>query len=607
MTDRENQQKEDYSEDRTVDAGVIIVDFQKSDALVGQRLEGRFLIVKDLTESGADSGGIGLVYLAKDLKLMSREVVVKILKQASLKNKDIARKFQHEKEALIRLEHPNIVRILDSGTLSDGNPFMVMEYIEGYSLRRVLRQNGKLPFDFVAHITESITDALSAAHFKKVLHRDIKPANIMLTPREEGFDRVRLIDFGIARVEDSQLADATKTRRSMGTLLYIAPEQLWGDLEQTPAIDIYAFAIVVYEMLTGALPFMPHSEADMFELQRKGVETLPVELRGDLPAEAERILLSALEFEAKKRPQNARAFGRDLANALRKNVNYTTNKEIQAPDLPKTAPPNSKNEETFTLAPTEPSTGKQETDFPNINFPKQQKRKSSKRLMWSLIGLLVLAAVSIPVGMAIWKNAGKNSTANTANSNTVEKTNGNILPQKELTYFLKVQKMRDGKPFETPFKSSGQEIFETDYQFKMVFQSDADGFIYLFNEGKDAQGKIIYSLLYPTPKTNNGSAKIKAKQQIETSQNTFTGARGTEIVWVLWSTRLNSDLDAVKQDALDRPEGIVTDTAAKQKLNDFIQTYGEKQPEAVKDTANMRTAIKTADDAFAYKMQLEHR
>lgn len=96
MTDKRNERQEDYSEDRlSVETEVITVDFQKSDALVGQRLDGRFLIVKDLTEGGADVGGMGLVYLAKDLKLMRKEVVVKILKQASLEKEEIARKFQH--------------------------------------------------------------------------------------------------------------------------------------------------------------------------------------------------------------------------------------------------------------------------------------------------------------------------------------------------------------------------------------------------------------------------------------------------------------------------------------------------------------------------------
>ncbi|HEX8735372.1 MAG TPA: serine/threonine-protein kinase [Pyrinomonadaceae bacterium] len=606
MTAKKNEWEGDISRAQlSVETEIITVDFQKSDAIVGQTLDGRFLIEKDLTEDGADAGGIGLVYLARDMKLMGRKTVVKILKKSLVKDEDVARKFLHEKEALIRLDHPNIVSILDSGTLLDGNPFMVMEFIEGYSLRRVLQLNKKLPFDFVAHITEAITDALSTAHSKKILHRDIKPANIMLTPREEGFDRVRLIDFGIARVEDSQLAAATATQRSIGTLLYIAPEQLWGKLEQTPAVDIYAFAIVVYEMLTGELPFKPESIVEMFELQKQGVRTLPGDLRRDLPAEAEKILLAALEFEAGKRPQNARAFGRALANALRAKANYKTNKDSQMPEPAKTAAADFKAGEIITPAPTEPAIDIRESNFPNVNLPEPPKKKSNKKLVFGLLCLLVLTAVSIPIGLVIWQSANQSGSANKSDTNTNSAPLADAASH-ELVYFLTVQKMRDGNPFEEPFKSSGREIFENGYKFKINFKSDAAGFIYFFNEDKDAQGDIVYNILYPTLKTNKGSAEIKAKQLIETNQNTFGGARGTEVVWLIWTTTKQDDLEAARQSAFDG-QGKLTDEASVKKLKDFLVRYKDKITEASKDTASQQTVVRGKGDALAYRIELEHR
>src|SRR5258706_10970356 len=152
--------------DPTALFNTTLVDFERPATLVGQQLDGRFLIEKNLTDDGGDIGGIGLIYLARDTKLMGKEVVVKILQEAALEHKDIVRKFLHEKEALIRLDHPGIVRILDSGTLSDGNPFMVMEYIDGYSLRKPMRARQPLPFYIVANVIEAVTDALSAAHAK---------------------------------------------------------------------------------------------------------------------------------------------------------------------------------------------------------------------------------------------------------------------------------------------------------------------------------------------------------------------------------------------------------------------------------------------------------
>ena len=596
MTDKKEEWEIDGSKDYlSVETELLTAGFQKSDALVGQMLDGRFLIEKDLTEGGADAGGIGLVYLAKDMKLMGKKTVVKILRQAALKNADLARKFQHEKEALIRLDHPNIVRILDSGTLSDGNPFMVMEYIEGYSLRRTLREHKQLPLNFVAHIVESVTNAVHAAHSEKILHRDIKPENIMLTPQDGGFDRVRLIDFGIARVENSQLAPATEIPRGIGTILYIAPEQLAGNMEQTPAVDIYSFAIVIYEMLTGKLPFQPQTMVEMFLLQEQGVKIPPSQLRPDLPPEAEKILLSALAFAPEKRPASARQFGRELAAALR------GNSEDKTRTLAETVPFNLKSAEISPVAPTESLLDSIETDFHKQISVNSPRKKSSKVWIWALLGLLVLAAISITAGLVIWKGREEISNTNTTEIPIVE-----TAPLREITYFLNVQKMRGDKPFEEPFKSSGQEIFESGYKFKLNFKGDADGFFYVFNEDKDANGKTIYNILYPTPKTSNGSAEVKAKQTIETSNNTFSGTRGTEIVWLIWTKAKNDDLETMRQAAFDA-DGTMKDEKSSRQLTDFLQTYKNEKNETIKDTANQQTVVKSKGETIVQKIELEHR
>lgn len=598
MTDKKQEWEIDSSKKYfSVETELITTDFRKPDTLVGQTLEGRFLIEKDLTDGGADEGGFGLVYLAKDMKLMGKQTVVKILQKAALKNEDVVRKFQHEKEALIRLDHPNIVRILDSGTLLDGNPFMVMEYIEGYSLRRKLRENKQLPFNFVAHIIESVTLALSVAHSKQILHRDIKPENIMLTPQDDGFDRVRLIDFGIARVENSQLAPATEIPRGIGTILYIAPEQLAGNLEQTPAVDIYSFAIVIYEMLTGKLPFQPQTMVDMFLLQEQGVQTLPSRLRTDLPPEAEKILLSALAFDAEKRPPNARQFGRELSEALRGDVADTN------PILAKTAPLNFKSAENKPAALTESSFNNSiETDFHHPISIDAPQKKSSKIWIWASLGLFILAAISITVGLAVWKSGNEEIPKSTKS----EALNAETPALREINYFLNVQKMRDGKPFEEPFKSSGQEVFENGYKFKLNFQADTDGFLYVFNEDKDANGSVIYNILYPTPKTNNGSAEITSKEQIETSNNTFSGSRGTEIVWLIWTKEKSDDVETARQAAFDT-NGTVKDEKNARQLTDFLQKYKNEKNETTKDTANQQTVVKGKGETIVQKIELEHR
>lgn len=565
------------------------VDFDRPSTLVGQTLDGRFLIEKNLTESGADAGGIGIVYLARDTKLMGRQVVVKILQEAALEHADIVRKFKHEKEALIRIDHPGIVRILDSGTLTDGNPFMVMDFIEGHSLRKLLQNYKQLPLAVVAHLVECVTDALAAAHSGKILHRDIKPENIMLTPQEDGFDRVRLIDFGIARVGESELAPVTEVGRAIGTVLYIAPEQLIGSLNLTPAVDIYATAIVAYEMITGELPFKPKSTAEMYKLERDGVAVRPSELRPDLPRMAESILMSALEFDPEKRPQNARTFGRYLATELRREAADTTDEYFASIRTD------------FYISPTEVFSADDANNLSTVTRagePAAPKRSSgwAKFVIPAIAVLILFTGV---LGYVAWSSLSPSGRADKTGTDRAGTTSGG----RTLSYSLMVQKMRDGKPFEEPFRSSGQEIFETGYKFTMSFQADADGYMYVYNEGLDTQGNTEYYLLFPTPSVNGGSARVSAGQPIETAQNTFSGGKGTEVMWLIWTAEKQDVLEAVARSA-SLPGGAIRDRDA---LRDLLEAHRGEPRDVRKDSANQRTVVKATGGMILHRFELEHR
>ena len=596
------------------------LDFEKPDALVGKTLDGRFLIQKNLTEGGADEGGIGLVYLARDTKLLNKLVVVKILKEAALKHDDIVRKFLHEKEALIRLDHPGIVRILDSGTLQDGNPFMVMEFIEGHSLRKELQKRKQLPLVIAAHIIESVTDALAAAHAKNIVHRDIKPENIMLTPQEDGLDRVRLIDFGIARVGDSQLAPETSISRAIGTILYIPPEQLIGSLDLTPAVDIYATAIVAYEMLAGELPFKPRAIVEMYQMEKDGVKVPPSDLRPDLPRGAERVLLSALEFEPAKRPQNARTFGRHLASELltdsMETDKFYASVKTEYAEIPPEMlhhvsgrnRPTAESELAVTRAVeppvvVDPVVEGDEDEYLTVSRTEAVKTETPfpKLLKWGLpaaAGLVLLLIGGVYFALNALKSA-------PGVDNRPVATAAPAAGDREFFYFLTVQKMRDGKPFEEPFRSSGQEVFESGYKFNIVFQSQAEGYIYLFNEGRDESGKLGYYLLFPTPSVNDGSPQVIAGQQIQTAQNTFTGKTGTEIMWMIWTKQQDDVIAGVTQAALS-DKGSVDDQNG-EVLRSFLDKHGISKPETTKDTVNQRTIVKASGDVVVHRFEIEHR
>ncbi|MCY7376838.1 MAG: serine/threonine protein kinase, partial [Pyrinomonadaceae bacterium] len=287
--------------------------------LIGQVIEERYLVKEKIGQ-----GGVGAVYLAEDLKMMKRQVVIKVLLENWLQNADVRRKFEHEKEALARLDHPGIVHILDAGMMADDKPYIVMPFIAGRTLRKYLANAGFLPISFCLDVIKGVTDALAAAHAGGILHRDIKPDNIIITEQPDNSIRVRLIDFGIARVTDSQIAPITEVERSVGTVLYIAPEQLLGSLEQTPAADIYSCGILVYELLTERLPFNPHSVIEMWQMQSDSAIRLPSEIRPELTAVIDSVILKALSFKPEARFQNITDFG----SALRQELENLSDKRI---------------------------------------------------------------------------------------------------------------------------------------------------------------------------------------------------------------------------------------------------------------------------------------
>src|ERR1043165_7394451 len=278
--------------------------YQAPNELQGTTLDGRYHIEKQL-----DQGGMGTVYLARDHKLHNKTVVVKILLEKSLKNERVALKFQQEKEALSRVDHPGVVGILDTGVLPDGEPYIVMQYIDGISLREAIKaQPEGIDLDRAASIIKQAGAALNAIHEKKIYHRDLKPENIMLQRLSRGEEQVKILDFGVAKVKESLIAPSTVTGTEIvGTILYMSPEQLRGE-KVTAVSDIYSLGVIAYEMVTGRRPFKPDTVAHLAELQRHGVRAKPSDMQPHLSEDGEKIILKALSFDPQLRYQNAAEF-----------------------------------------------------------------------------------------------------------------------------------------------------------------------------------------------------------------------------------------------------------------------------------------------------------
>ena len=246
-----------------------------------------------VVEALVDSGGMAVVFRGRQLSL-NRTVAIKILSKDLAKNKHFIQRFSSEAAVLANLNHPNIVSVIDRGHEGEAY-FIVMEYVEGETLKQRLRREKKLPPEQVLRIGEQVLAGLDYAHRRGVVHRDIKPGNIMIN-REE---MVKIADFGLAHLAKSQGGmDVTRDNQTMGTLKYMAPEQLTSAKNIDGRTDIYSFGVCLYEMLTGKLPL--------------GMFKMPSEVDGSLDVRWDDIILRSLRMD----PDERFASADEMAQAL---------------------------------------------------------------------------------------------------------------------------------------------------------------------------------------------------------------------------------------------------------------------------------------------------
>ncbi len=251
-------------------------------------------------------GGMATIYRGLDLH-MDRVVAIKVLRDVYSSDPKFVKRFELEAKAASALQHPNIVQVYDYG-LTDGNYFIVMELVEGTDLRRYLRSRGVLDVDRAVIIAHDVALGLGAAHRRNIVHRDVKPQNILVGRR----GAIKLTDFGIASVyKDMNAERLTTTGMTLGTVQYYAPEQAQGEIV-TPAADVYALGIVMYEMLTGRPPFDGDTPVAVAMQHIQDPPTPPSQLNPNIPQPLEEIILRCLD----KEPQMRFRDGSQLARAL---------------------------------------------------------------------------------------------------------------------------------------------------------------------------------------------------------------------------------------------------------------------------------------------------
>jgi serine/threonine protein kinase len=601
---------------------------QLSGQVAGGRLKGRYLIERELGR-----GGVGVVFLARDERLHGMPVVIKFLLDAAGQNKWLIGKFSQEAEALTRINHPGVVRVIDRDLSDDGRPFFVMEFIKGRSLREVMSR-GPMDLAYVAHLARQTGSALHAAHQQGVFHRDLKPENIMLEQLSGGDEQVKLIDFGIAKVVNPQAGAETEVAVVAGSRQYIAPEQL---LSQTasPATDIYALAIIVYEMVTGRLPFNPQGQThflvmqELMRLQRTESFVDPRTFRPDLPEAAQILLLNALSFDSGRRPQNARIFAEDLAQSLTGMISVADARAtiaVSPPDFGSAhsadGPPASPidtaespipmtdaNAAARTSAPpaprsqTSPFAGGRETDA--------KIKKSKFPIIAGLIVVAVLAAIGVIAVRTFWPSVWSKLTAGGAQSPTPQTaTPSPATPEAERTfnYWITVRQNRPGK---APFRIPGEIVFEAGDRIHISFISPQDGYLYIINESPPATGQVSsFNTLFPTPSTNQGSAQLAADKTFRIPDHdlgiVFDQEQGTEKIWLIWAAAELADLESLKKWINTNDKGEIKDAAQIKTLRDFLASRSAVEPQVTRDEALKQTTVKMKGDILVKLVNLQH-
>ncbi len=261
------------------------------DKYIGKRLDGRYEIHELI-----GVGGMANVYRCTDT-LDDREVAIKILKDEYLNNEEFIRRFKNESKAIAMLSHQNIVKVYDV-SFGDMIQYIVMEYIDGITLKEYIDQQGIIEWKDALHLTTQVLKALQHAHECGIVHRDIKPQNIMLL--QDG--SIKVTDFGIARFSDK--ATRTMTEQAIGSVHYIAPEQAKGDVTDGKT-DIYSVGVMLYEMLTGRLPFDGESAVSVALMQLQSTPKRPREINPGIPIGLEQITMRAMQKQPEDRYASA--------------------------------------------------------------------------------------------------------------------------------------------------------------------------------------------------------------------------------------------------------------------------------------------------------------
>ena len=531
-------------------------------ALKKEQQLGSYLVLDTL-----GAGGMGEVYLARDSRL-DRTVALKVLSQDVASDKRRMQRFRQEAKVASSLNQPNILTIFEFGEV-DGLTFLATEYIDGETLRHYL-QGKKLKLGEILDIAIQVLAALDAAHEARIAHRDIKPENIMIR-RRDGL--VKVLDFGLAKVTEKRASTQTdvsgeaatefKTAPGiiMGTVNYMSPEQAQAKAvdERT---DIWSTGVMLYELVSGELPFSGATSSHTI-VQILEKDPVPLGKRVPVPAELERIVLKAMAKSPDERYQTAKDMLIDL-RSLKKRLEFQA---VSAAD--------------------------------DADSRSDKKSDKKKVLVLALIAMAVVTATIFGINM--WRSRARIGATPPSGPSA-------LVAERTLTYWITVQKFRDGRPYQDPFPQPGEMIFEQDYQIRVSIRSPQDGFLYVFNEGPpEGTAPSQYVVVFPTSTANNGSPEVAAEQVVQIPEESwlrFDAEQGTEKLWLVFSEQAVPELELAKGFASESKQMLITDPVQNKNVQNFLNN--SSLPKTTSERGDQQTTLKAPGKLLVYPIKLEH-
>ncbi|MGO5333200.1 Stk1 family PASTA domain-containing Ser/Thr kinase [Enterococcus cecorum] len=466
---------------------------------IGKKFNGRYLILGNI-----GSGGMANVFLARDL-ILDREVAIKVLRYDFLNDQSAIRRFQREMLASTELVHPNIVTVYDAGQEGE-TQFLVMEYVKGMDLKRYIQTQYPIPYGRIVDIMQQILSAVSLAHQHRIIHRDLKPQNILID--ESG--TVKITDFGIA-VALSETS-ITQTNSMLGSVHYLSPEQARGSMA-TNQSDIYAIGIILYEMLTGKVPFDGES-AVTIALKHFQEEIPSVRLYDrNVPQSLENVVLKATAKDPIDRYQSAEEMSADLATVLdpsRLNepiwhpASHVEETKV-LPNLTEQVPSAVPVEEDVTT----PEKEAEEKPIPSKKKAKEQKPKSKKKLLF--LGIAAALIIGIVVIAFSVLGGGKNEISVPDVSNLSESAARSKLQEAGLKAAGQTEEI-------TSDKIPEGKVVKTNPEAKAIVQKGREVVLYISIGGRKIKMKNYTNMDYKEAvealvKLDFKESKIKKKEE----------------------------------------------------------------------------------------------